>query len=85
MQTTQKGKQDEAIGAVCVFASAVVFVSVHLCGWPRVYVRVCMRMCVCICVYSLYREYLLSLAAGETWGHRAVAASPLLGHQIQQL
>lgn len=47
--------------------------------------HVCMYMNICIGVYSLYVKYLLSRATGWTWGHRAVAASPLLGHWIQQL
>lgn len=44
----------------------------HMC---ICYTRVA-YVCVCVCAYW---ESVLTLTTGGTWGHRAVAAPPLLG------
>lgn len=69
---SQRGSQDEAVGAVCVCGSAEC---VHLC-WP-----VCPDLPICVvCVgVCAYWEGTLSPATRWTWGQWAVAASYLSG------
>lgn len=60
------------VGVLCM--SVLISVAGHV--YRYVYVTD-VQLCVCA-----YRGHILSLAAGRTWGHGAVAALPLSGCQI---
>lgn len=51
----------------CASMSSVFSVCVDPCGQPCVHVYICIG-CMCVCMYW---EYMLRLATGWTWGHRA--------------
>ena len=62
---SQRGEQDQAVGAVCECESTVSSVCVDLCCWLRAYV-----CSVCECVHirtCAYWEYMLSRIMGWTW------------------
>ena len=71
---SQRGEQDETVGAVCVRATALRVCDV--CSQPCIYV-VCTGA---LCVYACWEH---TLTAGWTWGYGAAAPLPLSGRWIQ--
>lgn len=75
---SQRGEQDEAVGAFWICLSTGCFRSAVLWGWHRYVCSCVLYMCMCLCCCWKYM-YMLSLMLSSIWSHGAVAAFLLLG------